>query len=87
MIQSSEIFSDLALFEAKLQRFRDFRGLQRCCAQCAGNATVDHRRSQGGGGPAPLNWNDTNDKNVSENTIVSSVSFSIFAYNRTRVQQ
>ena len=37
-------------------------------------------------GPAP-HWNPTNDKNVTKKTIVSSVFFSIFASNTTRVQQ
>ena len=43
------------------------------------------RVAKGGGG---LNCNATNDKNVTKNAIVSlvSVSFSIFAYNSTRVQ-
>ena len=50
----------------------------------------NHWRSQGGGlgGPAPLNWNATNDKNLTKNLVSSfSVSFSIFAYNSTRVLQ
>ena len=48
------------------------------------------RRSQGGGpkGPGLLNWNATSDKNLPKNLVSSlSVSFSIFAYNSTRVQQ
>ena len=54
-----------------------------------------HKRSQGGGGggggaggPTP-NWNAPNDKNYTKKTIVSSVwvSFSIVAYNSTRVQK
>ena len=51
---------------------------------------TSHRRSQGGRGPGLpqiLKKNATNDKNVTKKTIVSSVSFSIFAYNSTRVQQ
>ena len=50
----------------------------------------NHRCSQGGGsgGPGPLNQNATNDKNLAKSLVSSfSVSFSIFAYNSTRVQQ
>ena len=49
-----------------------------------------HRRSQRGGpeGPDPLKWNATNDTNLTKSLVFSfSVSFSIFAYNSTRVQQ
>ena len=49
------------------------------------------RRSQrrGPGGPLPSTWNATNAKNATKKTIVSSVlvSFNIFAYNSTRIQQ
>ena len=50
----------------------------------------NHRRSQGGGpvGPGPLNLNATMDKNLTKKLVSSfSVSFSIFAYNSTRVQR
>ena len=50
----------------------------------------NHRRSQGGGpgGPGPLNCNATNDKNLTKSLVSSfSVSFCVFAYNNTRVQQ
>ena len=42
-----------------------------------------------GGAQAPPNWNATHDKNVTKKIVVSSasVSFSIFAYNSTLVQQ
>ena len=50
----------------------------------------NHGRSQAGGpgGPGPLNRNATNGK-IEQKSLVSpfSVSFSIFAYNSTRVQQ
>ena len=47
------------------------------------------RGGGGAGSPGSPNWNATNDKNVSKKTIVSSVSvsFSIFVYNSTNVQQ
>ena len=50
----------------------------------------NHRRSQGvaQGAPGPLNRNATNDTNLKKSLVSSfSVSFSIFAYNSTRVQQ
>ena len=48
--------------------------------------TCNHKRSQGGD-PAPPNWNATNDKKAQTNIIVSSVYFSIFTNNTTRVLQ
>ena len=50
----------------------------------------NHRRSQGGGpeGPGPLNRNATNDTNLTKKPFLHlPVSFSIFEYNSTRVQQ
>ena len=50
----------------------------------------NHRRSQGGGlgGPGPLSWNATNDKNLTKKPSFFIFSFfSIFVYNSTRVQQ
>ena len=49
----------------------------------------NHTRSQEGfpGGPGPINWNATNTKIWKKRLVSSfSVSFSIFAYNSTRVQ-
>ena len=50
----------------------------------------NQRRRQGGGprGPGHLNWNATNDKNLTKKPyFFIFISFSIFAYNSTRVQQ
>ena len=51
----------------------------------------NHKRNQEGGpgGPGPLNRNATNDTNLTKKSLVSSVSvsFGIFAYNTTRLQQ
>ena len=50
----------------------------------------NYRRSQGGGprGPGPLNWNATNDTNLTKNPSFFIFSFfSILAYNSTRAQQ